>query len=117
METSPEKPFYRIHIFCCVNQRAAGHPRGDCAGKGSVALHAYLKSQAKMMPELMDIRVNQSGCLDRCELGPVLVIYPEGVWYHYRSEQDVDEIIAQHILAGKTVERLQLHNSMVTPPQ
>lgn len=113
---APEKPYYAIHVFCCVNQRAAGHPRGDCSGRGSVDLHAYLKARVKMMPELGNIRINQSGCLDRCELGPVMVIYPEGIWYHYRTQADVDEILERHIQGGMPVERLRLKNDAAAPP-
>lgn len=115
-ETMQERPFYEIHVFCCVNVRAEGHPRGDCAGRGSVDLHAYLKGRAKSMPQLGAIRINQSGCLDRCELGPVLVIYPQGVWYHYRTRADVDEILDRHLVAGEVVERLRLKNDALLPP-
>ena len=55
---------------------------------------------------LKRIRVNQSGCLDKCELGPIMVIYPQGVWYSFKSIQDVDEIINTHLLKGKIVKRL-----------
>jgi (2Fe-2S) ferredoxin len=55
-----------------------------------------------------NIRVNASGCLDRCELGPNMVIYPEGVWYHYESTEDVDEILQKHFLEGGRVKRLML---------
>ena len=54
------------------------------------------------------IRVNKAGCLDRCEEGPVCVVYPEGVWYTYIDEEDIDEIIDSHIKNGKPVERLKL---------
>lgn len=53
-------------------------------------------------------RVNSSKCLDRCELGPTMVIYPEGVWYTYRSEADIDEILQTHLIGGGRVERLML---------
>ncbi|MEQ8508128.1 MAG: hypothetical protein RIF37_17475 [Rhodospirillaceae bacterium] len=54
------------------------------------------------------VRVNAAGCLDRCELGPVMVIYPDGVWYRYENETDVDEILSSHIKNGIVVERLKL---------
>jgi len=54
------------------------------------------------------VRVNIAGCLDRCELGPTMVIYPEGTWYNYQSMADVDEIIERHLIAGQRVERLRL---------
>ncbi|MGH8600390.1 MAG: (2Fe-2S) ferredoxin domain-containing protein, partial [Burkholderiales bacterium] len=54
------------------------------------------------------IRVNQSGCLDRCDEGPVMVVYPEAVWYTYVDEEDVDEIISEHLQNGRVVERLKI---------
>ena len=54
------------------------------------------------------LRINQAGCLDRCEEGPVLVVYPEGVWYTYVDQDDVDEIIDQHLVNGVIVERLRI---------
>jgi (2Fe-2S) ferredoxin len=64
-----------------------------------------MKARAKEMG-LERVRVNTSGCLDRCEHGPTMVIYPEGVWYHYETREDVDEILDLHISRGERVERL-----------
>ncbi|MBF0271529.1 MAG: (2Fe-2S) ferredoxin domain-containing protein [Magnetococcales bacterium] len=114
--TPPETAFYDLHVFCCVNSRDPGHPRGDCSRRGSVALHAYLKGRVKSLPNVGSVRINQSGCLDRCELGPVMVIYPEGVWYHYRTPEDVDEILDRHIVSGERVYRLLLNNDALHPP-
>ncbi|MEO5333310.1 MAG: (2Fe-2S) ferredoxin domain-containing protein [Magnetococcus sp. YQC-5] len=104
------KYFYDIHVFCCVNARGAGHPRGDCASHGAVDLQGYLKARVKQMPDIGSVRINQSGCLDRCELGPVLVIYPQGVWYNYRNQADLDEILERHIMGGELVHRLLLNH-------
>ncbi|MBF0626942.1 MAG: (2Fe-2S) ferredoxin domain-containing protein [Magnetococcales bacterium] len=111
-----EGHFYDIHVFCCVNSRDPAHPRGDCARKGALDLQGHLKFRVKAMPQIGSVRINQSGCLDRCELGPVMVIYPEGVWYHYRTAEDVDEILDRHIVAGERVERLLLKNDATRPP-
>ncbi len=54
------------------------------------------------------IRVNQAGCMDRCEEGPVVVVYPEGVWYTYVDQHDVDEIIDEHLVNGRIVQRLRI---------
>ncbi len=62
-----------------------------------------------------DVRINGAGCLDRCELGPVMVIYPEGVWYTCRTEEDADEIIRSHLIAGGRVERLMLEPEDMLP--
>jgi (2Fe-2S) ferredoxin len=99
--------FYRLHVFCCVNERPEKHPRGSCSRRGSVRLRDYMKARAKEFG-LDDVRINASGCLDRCELGPTMVIYPEGVWYHYDTRADVDEILERHIGRGETVERLRM---------
>ena len=104
--------FFRAHVFCCTNQRAEDDPRGSCQGRGGVALRNYFKRQAKKAG-LEGVRVNVAGCLDRCEFGPVLVIYPEGVWYHMDSESDVDEIIESHLQKGERVERLILQPDQV----
>ncbi|MSO64703.1 MAG: (2Fe-2S) ferredoxin domain-containing protein [Alphaproteobacteria bacterium] len=100
-------PYYYRHVFCCVNERPDGHPRGCCKAKGSVALRDYFKDKAREL-KLKRVRINQAGCLDRCELGPTMVIYPEGVWYTYQTEADIDEILQKHLLEGKRVERLML---------
>lgn len=99
--------YYKAHIFCCTNERPPGHKRGCCKGKGAESLRNYMKSRVKECG-VAEARVNVSGCLDRCELGPVLVIYPEGTWYTYASTADVDEIVERHLLRGEKVARLLL---------
>lgn len=106
-----EKPYYKAHVFCCTNERPPGHVRGCCKEKGAEKLRNYLKTRVKELG-LAGVRVNVAGCLDRCELGPALVIYPEGVWYTYASTADVEEIIARHLQRGERVERL-----LLTPDQ
>ena len=101
------KPYYEAHVFCCTNRRPAGHPRGCCAERNGEALRDHMKSRAKELG-LKNVRVNNAGCLDRCELGPTLVIYPEGVWYTYVDRDDIDEIIDSHLINGKVVERLKI---------
>ena len=99
--------YYRHHVFCCVNTRAPGHPRGCCSAKDSVKLRAHMKARAKQRG-LSDVRINASQCLDRCEFGPTMVVYPEGVWYAVKTVADVDEIIETHLVGGGRVERLML---------
>lgn len=100
-------PFYERHIFFCTNRREECHPRGCCAEKGSVALRDYMKARAKEM-RLRRVRVNAAGCLDRCELGPTVVIYPEGVWYRCATEADVDRVLEEHVKRGRRVRDLML---------
>lgn len=98
--------FYKHHLFFCSNQRENGAT--CCADFNAQALRDYAKAQVKALklsgPQ--KCRVNNAGCLDRCAQGPVLVVYPEGVWYKYNSKTDIDEIIAEHLQNGRIVERL-----------
>jgi len=103
------KPYYEAHVFCCTNRRPVGHPRGCCADKGSEELRDYMKGRAKELG-LKKVRINNSGCLDRCELGPTVVIYPEGVWYSVASKADVDEVLQTHLIEGGRVKRLMLRS-------
>jgi len=107
-------PFYQRHVFCCVNERPAGHKRGCCKEKDAVRLRNYLKARVRELG-LAGVRVNAAGCLDRCELGPTMVIYPEGVWYSCRTPEDVDEILRVHLVDGGRVARLMLQPEDVTP--
>jgi (2Fe-2S) ferredoxin len=100
-------PYYDAHVFCCTNKRPAGHPRGCCSDKGSEELRDYMKSRARDLG-LKKVRINNAGCLDRCELGPSVVIYPEGVWYQVATKEDVDEVLQKHLVEGGRVERLML---------
>lgn len=95
------------HIFCCGNQREAGHKRGCCSSKNSEHLRDYLKAKVKESG-IRKVRVNKAGCLDRCELGPCVVVYPEGIWYKPTTEADMDEIIHEHLQNGRIVKRLKL---------
>ena len=105
---------YRKHIFCCVNERASDHPRSCCSARGSIELRAYMKKRAKELG-LNDIRVNNAGCLERCELGPTMVIYPQGNWYHYNSTEDIEEILQCDVIDGNPVERLLLKDGQKYP--
>lgn len=100
-------PYFDAHLFVCCNRRPDGHKRGSCAASGSEKLREYMKVRAKEMG-LPRVRVNLAGCLDRCELGPCLVIYPEGVWYKIESNADVDRILEKHVRDGQLVPELLL---------
>ena len=107
-------PYYEAHVFCCTNRRADGHPRGSCAEKGGEALRDYMKAKAKALG-LNNVRINSSGCLDRCELGPTMVIYPEGVWYSVSTREEIDEVLEKHLVEGGRVERLMLQTADKLP--
>lgn len=108
------KPYYEAHVFCCTNRRPAGHPRGCCAERDGEALRDHMKSRARDLG-LKNVRINSAGCLDRCELGPTMVIYPEGVWYSVPTKADVDEVLETHMLKGARVERLMLQTKDKLP--
>ena len=103
---APDASYYERHIFFCLNQRKAGE---DCcadhrAQQGFDRCKSQVKSAGLAGPG--KVRVNKAGCLDRCAAGPVLVIYPEAVWYTYVDESDIDEIVESHLKNGQVVERL-----------
>ncbi|HEV7458754.1 MAG TPA: (2Fe-2S) ferredoxin domain-containing protein [Roseococcus sp.] len=108
--------YFDAHVFVCCNRRPDGHRRGSCASAGSEKLRDYMKVRAKELG-LKRVRVNMAGCLDRCEFGPAVVIYPEGVWYRPQTEADVDEILSAHLVAGGRATRLMLTEKDVPPPK
>ncbi|RTZ61421.1 MAG: (2Fe-2S) ferredoxin domain-containing protein [Gammaproteobacteria bacterium] len=105
-----DEQYYKHHVFFCQNKRE-GKP--CCEEYGASAMREYVKKRMKEagLHGKDCIRINQAGCLGRCDDGPVLVVYPEGVWYHYIDKTDVDEIIEKHLLGGEIVERLVLKDS------
>ena len=102
--------YYRRHLFFCTNDRGTDAERPSCNQCGSAKLRDYAKARVKEMGLTGPgkVRINKAGCLDRCEEGPVCVVYPEAVWYTYIDEEDVDEIIDSHLKNGQVVERLKL---------
>jgi len=100
--------YYQHHVFFCTNQRDDG--RKCCEHSGASQLRAYAKAKIKALKKSGkgQIRVNTAGCLDRCGQGPVIVVYPEEIWYQYKNEVDIDEIIEQHLLNNQPVRRLML---------
>ncbi len=100
--------YFQHHVFFCCNQRAP--EQTSCNNFGASALRDYAKDQIKA--QKLDgpgkVRINSAGCLGRCDVGPVLVVYPEGTWYTYVDKSDIDEIISEHLVAGRVVERLKV---------
>jgi (2Fe-2S) ferredoxin len=101
-------PRFERHIFVCENLRPEDDPRGCCQAKGSPAIRQALKSEIKKRGLKSIARANQSGCLDACEFGPSMVVYPEGIWYGGVTLEDVPEIIESHIVNGVPVEWLRI---------
>lgn len=103
-----EKPYYKHHVFFCTNQRDNGTP--SCEDHGALAVRAYAKDKVKAVGLAVSggVRINGAGCLNRCKKGPLLVVYPEGIWYGYKTKEDIDEIVEKHFIQGEIVERLEI---------
>ena len=99
---------FQHHVFICLNKRNNGD--NCCDQHNAFAAFDYAKNRVKELglSGSGKIRINKAGCLDRCSDGPVLVIYPEGIWYTFIDTEDIEEIIQSHLIAGRTVDRLQL---------
>lgn len=100
--------YYRHHVFFCCNQRDAG--ANCCNAHGASEIRDYAKKRVKELKLSGEgkVRINMAGCLDRCDEGPVMVVYPEETWYTYIDKEDVDEIINEHLVNGRVVERLKI---------
>jgi (2Fe-2S) ferredoxin len=105
-------PYYQRHIFFCLNQRANGE---DCCAQHAAQAgfdRCKLAVKNAGLSGKGQVRVNKAGCLDRCAGGPVAVVYPEGVWYSFVDEADIDEIVESHLVGGVPVARLQLPDAV-----
>ena len=100
--------YYKYHVFFCTNQREEG--KACCQDFDAISMRDYLKKKPKEagLTGPGGVRINTAGCLDRCELGPVMVVYPEAVWYTYVDKDDLNEILESHLKNGQVVKRLLL---------
>lgn len=98
--------YFKYHVFFCTNKREDGST--CCQNHQAQSLRDYLKKRTKQLniAGKGKVRANTAGCMDRCQQGPVLVVYPDAVWYNYVDKDDIDEIIEKHLLNGQVVERL-----------
>ena len=110
-------PAFEHHIFVCGNRREPGHSRGCCNGDGSDALRSAFKAELKRRGLEGRVRANAAGCLDQCECGPTVVIYPQNIWYGRVTPADVPRIIEETILNGRIVEDLHIPHEHLTPRQ
>ena len=101
------------HIFICCNQREPGHVRGCCDPDAADGLQKAFKAALAERGLTRRMRSNKSGCLDQCEHGPTVVIYPDAIWYGGVSEADIAEIIDRHLVGGEPVERLRLPDACI----
>lgn len=116
---------FEYHLFVCGNQRNCDHPRGCCDPDGNNRLRDALKAAFKTKLDctqagddksasetIPSIRVNSAGCLDQCELGPTLVIYPQGVWYGNVQTSDVPRIV-ESLTRGEYLDDLRIPDEML----
>ena len=106
---------YQRHVFVCVNERLPGDPKGCCAAKGSREVCDLLKAELKRRGLTGVVRANNAGCLDACEHGTTVVIYPEAIWYGGVTKEDVAEIIDRTIVNGEVVQRLLIKDARYAP--
>ena len=106
MSTETPSPYFKRHIFFCLNERK--NNEACCAQQNAQAAFDHCKTRVKELGLAGpgEVRVNKAGCLDRCAGGPVAVVYPEGVWYSYLDTSDIDEIVESHLKNGQVVQRL-----------
>ena len=92
---------YDRHVFVCTNGET-------CPTQGDVEHYVkVLREGARAANRQQDVRVNKAGCFSQCGHGPMIVVYPEDVWYHGVQESDLQEILTSHIIGGMPVERLR----------
>jgi (2Fe-2S) ferredoxin len=103
-------PHLDKHVFICTNVRPPDNPKGCCAAKGAEEVRGAFKQKLHALGMKGRMRANAAGCLDQCEHGVTVVVYPDGVWYGGVTVGDVDEIIESHLLHGVPVERLRIRD-------
>lgn len=106
---------FQRHIFVCINERPPDNPKGCCLLKGSAGVRDALKEELKKRGLSHVVRTNNAGCLDACEYGISMVIYPEGIWYGGVKKEDVEEIIDRTIINGEVIQRLVVPNARYAP--
>lgn len=107
---------FERHVFVCINERVPGHPRGCCSHKDSTSIREALKARCKREGLAARVRINKSACLDQCEHGPTIVVYPEAVWYGFVTMEDVEEIVQSHLIGGVPLQRLVLPQACINTP-
>ena len=106
-------PAFTHHIFVCCNRRSPGHERGCCDSEGAQRLRNLFKAEVKRRGLGPAVRANTAGCLDQCELGPTVVIYPQEIWYGHVAPEDVPRIIEETVVGGIVLEDLLIPNELL----
>lgn len=110
-------PAFTHHLFVCGNVREPGHPRGSCGASGGATLRDVFKAELKRAGYRGVARINQAGCLDQCEHGPVVVIYPQAVWYGGVQAADVPRIVARTLIGGEVLDDLRIADDCLNNPE
>lgn len=106
---------YQRHVFVCLNERPPDHPKGCCLLKGSADVRDTLREELKRRGIAHIVRANNAGCLDACEYGITMVIYPDGIWYGGVTKDDIEEIVERTIINGEVIQRLLIPNNRYAP--
>jgi (2Fe-2S) ferredoxin len=101
---------FEKHIFICVNQREPGAARRSCGEAHGLEIVDAFKKRLKELNLPIKLRAQKAGCLDICDFGQTVVIYPEGIFYVGVEQGDVEEIIQEHLIHNRPVQRLILEN-------
>ena len=101
-------PSLQRHVFVCTNERPPDNPKGSCKPKGGNEVRDRLKAELASRGLAKMIRANNAGCIDQCEHGVAVVVYPEQVWYGHVTPDDIPEIVEKHLIGGEVVQRLML---------
>ena len=109
-----KKAGYRRHVFVCLNEREPDNPKGSCKQRGADAVFSTLKAGAAKAGLGEDVRINRAGCMEYCKYGPSVVIYPEATWYRVPTVEDAQEVLREHVVGGRVVERLLMDNADLT---
>ena len=109
-------PAWKHHVFVCKNKRPPGHPKGSCGERGAQTLFTALRDAVDDNGLWETVKVTGSECLGPCRAGATVVVYPEGVWYSYLDQEDLEEIIQEHLIGGRIVQRL-LMPAGASPPE
>lgn len=107
---------FEHHIFICTNQRTPENPRGCCDHDGLGTLQLAFKKELAARGLKNRVRANRAGCLDQCEHGPTVVVYPDAVWYGGVTEKDIAEIVESHLINHTPVTRLLLREECINTP-
>ena len=98
----------KYHVLVCTSCRLNGSIKGFCANRGSVDLLQYLTEQIDDAGIGSDVMVTHTGCFGICDKGPVMVVYPEGVWYGSLDEDKIAKIVESHLSGGPPVEAFRI---------